>query len=160
MSTSSLVELARAYIEQEQPRRREQAEARVLPVRKRLTAEGEFRLVHPGVIWEACQTWLDETRRFGRDIVDHVLRHPQALPLLRQPDDVERFRRFIAEWLARELDEYIMPNCLAFMKERGIQVEQEVRIVRHRAEMVIAQVTKELLAQIHLAARRVPVAPS
>lgn len=53
-----------------------------------------------------------------------------------------------------------MPNCLAFMKERGIQVEQEVRIVRHRAEMVIAQVTKELLAQIHLAARRVPVAPS
>lgn len=160
MSTSSLVELARAYIEQEQSRRREQAEARVLPIRKRLTAEGEFRLVHPGVVWEACQTWLDETRRFGRDVVAHVVQHPQALSLLEQPDDVEGFRRFIAEWLARELEEYIMPNCLAFMKERGIHVEQEVRIVRHRAEMAIAQMTKELLAQIHLATRRVPAASS
>ncbi|MCS6818215.1 MAG: hypothetical protein N0A16_03665 [Blastocatellia bacterium] len=154
MAASSLVELAQAYIEQEQPRRREQAEVRVLPVRKRLTAEGEFRLVHPGVIWEACQTWLEETRRFGCDIVDHVVRHPQASSLLRQPDEVERFRRFIAGWLARELEEYIIPSCLAFMKERGIQVEQEERIVRHRAETIIAQMTKELLTQIHLATRR------
>jgi AcrR family transcriptional regulator len=154
MSASSLVEMARAYIEREQSRRREHAEARVLPIRKRLTAEGEFRLVHPGVIWEACQTWLEETRRFGHDVVEHVLRHPHAPSLLGQPDEVERFRRFIAEWLARELDEYIMPSCVAFMKERGIQVEQEVRIIRHRAEMVIAQVTKDLLARIHLATRR------
>jgi len=160
MGAASLVALAQAYIEQEQPRRREQAEARVLPVRKRLTAEGEFRLVHPGVIWEACQTWLDEARRFGRDVVGHVLRHPQASSLLRQPEEVERFRRFIAQWLEHELDEYIMPSCQAFMQERGIQVEQEVRIVRHRAEMVIAQMTKELLAEIYLATRRASAASS
>lgn len=160
MSTSSLVALAQAYIEQERSARREQAEARVLPVRKRLTVEGEFRLVHPGVIWEACQIWLEETRRFGRDVVDYVLRHPEAQPYWTRPEEVERFRRFLAEWLARELEEYILPSCEAFMKERGIQVEQETRIIRHRAQMVIAQVTKELLLTVHRATRGARAASS
>ncbi|GBC76776.1 hypothetical protein HRbin08_00244 [bacterium HR08] len=160
MSASRLVELARAYIEREQPRRREQAEARVLPVRKRLTVEGEFRLVHPGVLWEACQVWLEETQRFGHDIVNHVLQHPEAQAHLARTDEVESFRRFVAEWLARELREYIMPSCVGFMRERGIQVEQEVRILQHRAEMRIAQITKELLAKIYLAMRRASAAVS
>ncbi len=160
MNASPLVDIARAYIERERSRRREQAEARVLPIRKRLTVEGEFRLVHPGVIWEACQTWLDEVRRFGHDVVDHVLRHPEAQPHLVQSDEVERFRRFLADWLAEELQTYVLPRCIEFMRERGIQVEQEVRIVRHRAEMVLAQVTKEVLTKIHLATRRTRVASS
>jgi len=154
MNASPLVDIARAYIERERSQRREQAEARVLPIRKKLTVEGEFRLVHPGVIWEACQSWLDETRRFGHDVVDHVLRHPEAQPHLAQSDELERFRRFTADWLAEELQTYILPRCIEFMRERGIHVEQEVRIVRHRAEMALAQVIKEVLMKIHLATRK------
>lgn len=147
MSTS-LVDMAKAYVESETPKRREKAEQRLNQLRKKYAPGGGGRLVQPGPLWEACEIWLEETRQFGHAIVDYVLQHADARRSLGQPTEVEKFRRFMYEWANREQEEYIMPNFKAFMEERGIKVEQQVGNTKEQVEWHIAQMTKEFLTKI------------
>lgn len=147
MSTS-LIDMAKAFVESETPKRREKAEERLSQLRKKYAPGGGGRLIQPGPLWEACEIWLEETRQFGLDIVDHVLQHPDARPRLGQPTEVEKFRRFMYEWALREQEDYIMPHFKAFMEERGIKVEQQIGNTREQVEWHIAQMTKEFLTRI------------
>jgi hypothetical protein len=147
MSTS-LVDMAKGYVESQTPKWREQAEGRMSDLKKKYAPGGGWKLLQPGPLWEACEIWLDETRQFGLAIVDHVLQHADAKRLLGQPTEVEQFRRFMYEWAHREQEDYLMPSFQAFMAERGIKVDQQIGNIREQVEWHIAQATKEFLAKI------------
>jgi hypothetical protein len=146
--SKSLVDLAKAYVESETPKRREQAEERLNQLRKKYAPGGSGRLIQPGPLWEACELWLDETKKFGQAIVDHVLKHPEAGALLKQPEAVEQFRRFIYEWATHEQEDYVLPQFKAFMEERNIKVPQQIGNTRNQVEWAVAQMTKEFLGTI------------
>jgi hypothetical protein len=148
MSTS-LVDIAQAYVASETPKRREKAQQRIDELKKKYAPGGGWHLIQPGPLWEACEIWLDETRQFGYAIVDHALQHADARRSLGQPAEVEKLRRFIYEWANREQEEYIMPGFQAFMAERGIKVDQQVGNTREQVEYQIAQATKEFLTKIY-----------
>ncbi|MBI3951478.1 MAG: hypothetical protein HY314_13590 [Acidobacteria bacterium] len=145
---TSLVDIAKGYVESETPKRRERAEERLNQLRKKYGPGGGWRLIQPGPLWEACEIWLDETRQFGHAIVDHVLQQADARRLLGHPGEVENLRHFMYEWANREQEEYIMPSFQAFMAERGIKVDQQVGNTREQVEYRIAQATKEFLTKI------------
>lgn len=147
MSTS-LVDIARRYVESETPRWQAQMEERIDQLRKKYAPGGDWRLVQPGPLWEACQIWLEATRQLGQAIVDHVLHQADAQRALAQPTEVERFRRFMYEWTMRQQEDYIMPHFQAFMAERGINVAQQVSNTGEQVAYHIAQMTKDFLTQI------------
>ncbi|GEM_PF-887523 len=161
--TASLVEVARIFVASETPNRRKRAEERIEALRKKYAPGGQWRLLQPGPLWEACEIWLEETRRFGHDIIDHVLKHPETPSHLGQSDEVEALRRFIYEWALQEQDEYIIPHFQAFIEERGIKPDvrqQQLGNTRARVQWHIAQITKEFLTRIFEAARAAPAATS
>jgi hypothetical protein len=147
--SKSLVDLATAYVASETPKRQDQAEERLNQLRKKYSPGGGGRLIRPGPLWEACEIWLDETKKFGQAIVDHALQHSDARSLLGQSEAVEKFRRFMYNWTNQQIEEYIMPKFKAFMEERGIKVEQQIGNTRNLVEWEIAQMTKEFLGKIY-----------
>jgi hypothetical protein len=150
---NTLIDIAKAYFESETAKRREKADARLSQLKETLKPGGDFRLIQPGVLPEACRILLEEARQLGLDVVDHVLQHPEARPQLNQTDAVESFRRFMYDWATGEQAHAVMASFQAFLDGLGIKVDQEVLTARQRAAEQMAQAAKEYLIKIHRAAR-------
>ncbi|HXF03827.1 MAG TPA: hypothetical protein VNM72_00240 [Blastocatellia bacterium] len=154
MSTS-LVELAQAYIQSEWPKRQARAEERLNRLNEKYGIGGDWRLIQPGPIAEACSIWVEETAQLGRDLVEHILNHPEARPLLTQADQVEHLRQFVSDWMIEREDATVIARVKAFMAARGIKGDQEIAIMRARAQSQLARARKEILLKIYQATRPV-----
>lgn len=154
MSTS-LIELARAYIQSEWPKRQARAQERLNQLNRKYGVGGDWRLIQPGPIAEACSIWIEEIQQFGRDLVEHLLTRSEARPLLEQQDQVEDLRRFVADWMIEQEDAYVVAHVKAFMAARGIKGDQEIAIMRERAQSQLARARKEILLKIYHATRPV-----
>lgn len=152
MSTS-LVEMAQTYIHSEWPKRQAHADDRLHQLNRKYGPGGDWRLIQPGPIAEACSIWIEETQQFARDLVEHLLGQPEAQSLLGQNDQVEELRHLMAEWIMQQEDD-IVAKVKAFMAARGIKGDQEVAIMRERAQSHLARARKEILLLIYRATRR------
>jgi Xaa-Pro aminopeptidase len=152
MSTS-LVELAQAYIQSEWPKRQARAQERLNQLNRKYGLGGDWRLIQPGPIAEACSIWIEETVQLARDLVEYILNRPEVRPLLTQADQGEHLRRFIADWMSEQEDASVVANVKAFMAARGIKGDQEIAIMRERAQWQLAQARKEILLKIYQATR-------
>lgn len=144
--TRPITVLVNEILARESTKRREQTVQQIEALNQKYKPGGNWRLLQPGPLWEACEIWIAELRDVGQTTVS-ALTKSGALASAK-PEEIEKAKRVLYDWLSTERDGYVADNLKRFMEARGTLVDEEALTLRARMAEAIAQSSKELLLRL------------
>ncbi len=144
--TKRVAELTKEILARESAKRREETARQMEALIQKYKPGGNWRLLQPGPLWEACLVYIAELREVGQATVAELTKSGETRGA--PPDQIEKAKHTIFDWIATERDSYIREGLKNFMQARGALVEQEALTLNARVAEELARATKDLLIQL------------